>query len=97
MNYGLQMAQIVHGAIEFALNNPHLTRMWHDISNYVAVLAVENEEQLFKLIMRAEMRGVKCAIFREPDQNDAITAVVLEPSLDSRKISSHIALAGRGG
>lgn len=95
MCFGLQMAQIAHGAIEFALKYPELTKNWYDISNYVAVLAVDNEEQLHSLIMKAESRGVKHAIFKEPDQDDAITAVILEPGLDSRKLSSNIKLAGK--
>jgi len=94
MCIGLQMAQVTHGVLEFAFKYPELTKKWYDISNYVAILAVDNEEQLHFLIMKAEARGVKYAIFKEPDQDDAITAVVLAPGLDSRRLSSNIKLAG---
>lgn len=80
--------------MEFCLKHPELTREWHDKSNYIVILAVDNEDELASIIQRANARGILHTYFREPDLDNAITAVVLEPSLDSRKLSSHIKLAG---
>jgi len=91
---GLQTAQAGHGIVEFCLKYPKLTREWHDKSNYIVILAVDNEDELASIIQKASSRGIIHTYFREPDLDDAITAVVLEPSLDSRKLSSHIKLAG---
>lgn len=94
MPIGLQCAQSVHGAIEFCLQYPELTREWHNKSNYIVILAVDNEDELISIIQRAEARGIWCTYFNEPDLDDEVTAVVLEPGLDSRKLSSNIKLAG---
>lgn len=82
--------------MEFCLRYPELTKEWHDKSNYIVILAVDNEDQLVSIIQKASSKGILHTYFREPDLDNAITAVVLEPSLDSRKLSSNIRLAGSG-
>jgi peptidyl-tRNA hydrolase len=91
---GYQAAQSCHAMTEFFLEHPDITKAWHDNSNYIAVLAVENEEKLIKLFQKAQARGVRCSCFREPDMDDQITAIVLEPGLDSKRLSGHIKLMG---
>tara|TARA_Y100000310_G_C20053615_1_gene521708 strand:+ start:231 stop:521 length:291 start_codon:yes stop_codon:yes gene_type:complete len=93
---GLQAAQAGHGIVEFALQYPELTREWHDKSNYIVILAVDDEEELLHIMQKAEARGgMRFAYFNEPDLDDEITAVVLEPGLDSRKLSGNLKLVGR--
>lgn len=48
-------------------------------SNNLVLLEVEDEQQLIQLIKRVIASGVKRAVFREPDFDDAITAVALAP------------------
>ncbi|KKN65754.1 hypothetical protein LCGC14_0478930 [marine sediment metagenome] len=79
---------------EFFLKHPEITKSWHDNSNYIAVLAVENEEGLVKILKKAKTRGVRYSYFREPDMDNQLTAIVLEPGLDSKRLSSHIKLMG---
>lgn len=91
---GYQAAQSLHAMTEFFLEHPDVTKDWHDNSNYIAVLAVDNEEKLIKLYQKAKARGVKCSCFYEPDMDDQLTAIVLEPGLDSKRLSGHIKLMG---
>lgn len=94
LSIGLQCAQAGHGIVEFCLAYPELTREWRDKSNYIVMLAVDNEDELISIIRKAQARGIRYAQFNEPDLEDAITAVVLEPGLDSRRLSSNIKLVG---
>lgn len=94
LSFGLQAAQATHGVIEFCLQYPEITRDWHDKSNYIVVLAVDNEEDLVDIIQRAETKNIWFCYFNEPDLDDEVTVVVLEPGLDSRRLSSNIKLAG---
>jgi hypothetical protein len=48
-------------------------------SNNLVLLEVEDEKQLIHLIKQVVAAGVKRAVFREPDFDDAITAVALAP------------------
>lgn len=77
------------------MEHPEITSQWHNESNYVVVLSVENEEALISLLMKAKSKDIKYSYFSEPDLNDAITCVILEPTLDSKKICSNIRLLGR--
>lgn len=95
LSVGKQAAQITHGIIEFCLEYPEITNQWHNESNYVVVLSVENEETLINLLMKAKNKNIKCSYFSEPDLNNALTCLVLEPTLDSKKICSNIKLLGR--
>jgi hypothetical protein len=58
-------------------------------------LTVANEQELYKLIEKADYKGIKYTIFREPDIQNEITAVAFEPSDDSRKLTSSCPLLGK--
>ncbi len=64
-----------------------------DISNYIAILNIENEEKLIKLIGWAQIKNIKFSIFRESDLDNQITAVTLEPGELSKKLCSNLKLA----
>lgn len=63
------------------------------MSNYVGLLSVANEEELVKLLNKANAKGIKTSFFREPDIDDQITAIVLEPNDLSRRLVSNLPLA----
>lgn len=94
LSTGLQAAQAGHSIVEFCLRYPEITREWRDNSNYIVILAANNENDLVSIIKKAEAREIRHTYFSEPDLDNQITAVVLEPGLDSRKLSSSIKLAG---
>lgn len=93
MHPGAQLAQACHCCFEFSKQFPALTNNWMTNSNYLAILAVKNEDDLIRLIHRLEQKQVRFAVFREPDFNNEITAVAVEPSPISKKLTSSIPLA----
>jgi len=61
-------------------------------SNNLVLLEVEDEPQLVQLIKQVVATGVKRAVFREPDFDDAITAVALAPEAASLVSNLRLAL-----
>ncbi len=90
---GSQIAQALHAFREFAEEYPVIERAWYEQSNFIAILAAKNEEELLKLCERAEKKGVCYTVFREPDLDNQLTAIALEPGIPSKKLCSSYALA----
>ncbi len=90
---GPQAVQAAHALREFAALHPELDKHWYTTSNTLAFLAAKDETSLEKLIEKATAKGVACAPFREPDLDNALTAVAFAP--DARRILSHLPLALR--
>jgi len=72
---------------------PEESKKWHNESNYLIYLSVQDENSLKQLISKAKEKGIKVSIFREPDIDNAITAIALEPSDATRRITSSLPLA----
>jgi len=90
LRHGSQAAQLVHGMATFAKDYPSTFETWERESNFVVCLTVPDEEALNKLFWEAERisneteNGLVVSYFREPDWDDALTCVVLEP--DERRL-----------
>jgi hypothetical protein len=56
-------------------------------------LSVENEEQLLLYLEKIKYRGIKYTAFREPDIDNQLTAIAIEPGEYSRKLTSKLPLA----
>lgn len=54
---------------------------------------MKDESDLNKLIEKALLNNIKFSVFREPDIDNQITAITLEPSLISKKLCSNLKLA----
>ena len=87
--------QSAHAAIDFQHEHPDEARQWQTKSNYLALLTVADEEALIKLITKAILMGIKHTIFREPDLDNAITAVAFEPTDAAKKLTSSCPLMGK--
>jgi hypothetical protein len=92
---GSQIAQACHGLRQFVEEHPAIDENWFKTSNYIAVLAAPDEAALIRLRDRALSREIACSEFREPDMDDSVTCVVLEPGDDARRLCSNIPLALR--
>ena len=92
---GYQGVQSQHAAFEFAIQHPEITREWHAVSNYLCFLSVVNEDELYSLISQAKDQGIRLSVFREPDIDNAITAIALEPGEKSKALCSRLSLALR--
>ncbi len=92
---GQQAVQAIHAAVQFCFEHPEVTREWHHMSDHLALLSVPNELKLHRLLVNAAMHGFKVSSFREPDRDDEITAVALEPQARSILRNLPLALSDR--
>lgn len=90
---GQQLAQALHASDAFALAHPQVKHDWMKRSNTLAVLSVDNEQQLEWLERTAFEKNINFASFREPDIGDSLTAVVIEPQ--GKCLCRKLRLAGR--
>ena len=90
---GLQAAQAVHAAFEFATQHPTECAKWYRDSNFVVIVSVPTEDDLYHLIEKADTKGVEHFGVREPDLDDSITAVAFTPSDQTRRFCSYLPLA----
>lgn len=80
MPTGVQMAQQGHAISEYWCQHQSSAKEWHDLSNFICVLHIDNEPQLKRLMADAYDRYIPAAHFCEPDMNDAMTAGVIHHS-----------------
>lgn len=92
---GEQLAQSVHAAFSFSDEHPEIAREWHHESNYLVVVAAPDEASLDALLQRAGDRQIPVTAIHEPDYDDALTAVVLAPTDEARRLCSSLPLALR--
>jgi len=53
-------------------------------------LAVKNEQELNTLISKLEKSKIKFSVFREPDIDNQITSICIEPSDKTRRLTSSL-------
>jgi len=87
----VQICQVTHAAIAFAVAFPELTSQWYAASNTLVVLAVADELDLGWLCDDAHTTGLKVVRFHEPDFDDALTAAAFEPA--AARMLAHLPLA----
>jgi hypothetical protein len=58
-------------------------------------LAAKNEEELINLTHRLIKKGIKFSLFSEPDLDNEITAIAIEPGDKGRRITGSFPLALR--
>lgn len=90
---GIQAVQAIHSAIQFNFEFCEIAKEWHSNSDYLALLSVANESELQQLIDKTQTKGIKYSVYREPDLDNQITSICLEPSNKSKKLCSSIKLA----
>lgn len=73
---GLQMAQAIHAAVQWVLEDEFSTH-WYKHSNNVVVKHVPDEAALLELVAKAETRRLVVEAFQEPDLAGATTAVAI--------------------
>lgn len=88
LSAGLKAAQAVHAARAFAAVYPDLEKSWFEVSNNVVVLEHDNLDDLAN---RLDAHGLALARFHEPDRDNELTAICVEP--EARKSVSRLALA----
>ncbi len=92
LTYGEQAVQSTHAAINFCFEHRNRAGPWFENSNYLVQLSTSNEAELLKLIEKCDKLEISYTVFREPDLNDSITAIAIEPSPLTKKVVSHLPL-----
>jgi peptidyl-tRNA hydrolase len=92
LTIGQQAVQSTHAAINFCFEHRSRAGPWFENSNYLVQLSVNNEKELLKLIEKCEKMGLTYTVFKEPDLNDSMTAISIEPSPLTKKVVSHLPL-----
>jgi len=87
------MVQSCHAAVDFQYQHPILAKEWNTNSNYLIILSVENEDMLKRYIYKFNKAELFHTIFREPDIDNEITAICVQPSEKSKKLTSNLSLA----
>lgn len=72
-----------------------MVRNWLVRSNFLVIVAVPDENALLDLITEASRRGIGRTAVREPDINDEVTAVALQPGIETQKLCANLPLALR--
>ena len=91
LNPGYQATQSIHSVAQFIFENPDVAKQWNK-DPYLAVLSVENESELEQLIQKLQKSNLKYSTFRESDIDNQITAICIEPSEKTRKVTSSMPL-----
>lgn len=91
-----QAVQSAHAAIDFQHQYPTESLEWNQQSNYLVFLTVEDESALKLLEDKCLRLGIKYTTFIEPDLNNELTAICLDPTDEqSVKITSSMPLLGK--
>lgn len=94
MSAGYQTVQSAHVVAEFADIYPDLFRAWKHGTNSLICLAVKDQNELEQLCKTLTNKQVKYVKFFEPDV-EQYTAIAIEPSEMSRKVTSFIPMANK--
>ena len=46
---------------------------------HFVLTAVKNEQKLYQWLQKIENQGLECAIWHEPDKNNELTAIAIQP------------------
>ena len=87
---GYQAVQSCHGMRQFTADHPEIDKEWFTTSNFLALLSVENEVELMRLIVHAQDAGIRWSAFREPDIDGQITSIAMEPGEATRDLCKNL-------
>lgn len=90
---GYQAVQSAHAAIEFQHEHPEIAKQWNTHSKYLVFLSVENEPELNKYLQKIQFYNLKYTTFLEPDIGNQLTAIAVEPSELTQRLTSRLSLA----
>lgn len=85
---------MAHAALSFSLRHPRITAQWQQDSEHLVVLCAADEPALYDLWCKAQNLELVAVAFFEPDLDDALTALALEPK--AAKLVSPFSLLGEG-
>jgi hypothetical protein len=90
---GQKMAQAVHVAQTFGQKFRRIEQKWMKSSNTIVILQVEDENHLKELLVKAQESKIRCLGFYEPDWQNQLTAICLEPGDKTNALTKELGLA----
>lgn len=94
---GYQAVQSAHAAIQFQHEHRDIAEKWHDESKYLVLVGIPTGHDLNKFINTLSDKGVRHSVFVEPDIDNEVTSVALEPNITSQKLCSNFPLLLKKG
>lgn len=95
LSSGYQTVQTAHAIADFAHEFPDQFKKWKQESNSIICLSVKDEQELEKFCTTLDKKEIKYVKFYEPDVNNQLTAICLEPSERARKVTSYLPLCNK--
>jgi peptidyl-tRNA hydrolase len=92
---GFASAQCAHAAFQFARDRWEQTAPWMRDSQWLVIVTVPDEAHLEDLSARARLNGVGQVCWHEPDRDNELTAVALDPGKGARLLCANLPLLGR--
>lgn len=92
---GQQATQSTHAAFKFAHEHPALMDSWYRESTYLVLLATPDEPSLAEILFTVDFDSLVFSAWREPDMDDALTAIAIAPSPMASKLLANLPLTLR--
>jgi len=89
---GSQSCQATHAIVKFIFEHPEIATEWYNTSEYLVKLSVNNQEELLELAEKLRWKEILFSEFHEPDLDNELTAIALEPSERARRVVSSMPL-----
>jgi len=89
---GYQSVQSGHAVADFIMQHPTEALQWHQSSNYLIYLSVNDESDLKSLSRKLQDSGVLVTEFEEPDIDNAVTAIAFISDDRTKKLTSGLPL-----
>jgi hypothetical protein len=89
---GQQATQSTHAALTFAVEHPLLTGGWYRNSSYLVLLGAKSEFHLNAIHQRVKDACLTHVCWHEPDFDNALTAMAVEPSPAAERLLANLPL-----
>jgi hypothetical protein len=83
----------MHSVVEFIMKHPDKSKIWYENSNSIIFLSVANELELLELINKCKEKEIEYCEFREPDLDNSLTSICIEPSKKTKRLCYNLKLA----
>ena len=83
----------MHSVVAFIMKHPDKSKIWYENSNSIIFLSVANELELLELINKCKEKEIEYCEFREPDLDNSLTSICIEPSKKTKRLCYNLKLA----
>lgn len=88
----VQSVQSGHAAIKYTFELPNHAKHWHENSQYLIYLSVENEQELEDITEKLYQENILFAEFYEPDLDHELTSIAFMSNRKTKKVTSGMPL-----